>query len=155
MSPSAPDDDNLFLGESAAAREVRRLVGRAGRVDSSVLISGESGVGKELVARDIHLRSSRAGGPFIAVNCAAIPQNLVESELFGHERGAFTDARGQRHGVFELAHGGTLFLDEIGDLSLEASRSCCASWRPASSSVSEASGPARWTSGSSPRRTPT
>ena len=120
MSPSDPDEGSLFLGTSAAAREVRRLVGRAARVDSSVLVMGESGVGKELVARDIHLRSSRKAGPFIAVNCAAIPQNLVESELFGHERGAFTDARGQRHGVFELAHGGTLLLDEIGDLSLEA-----------------------------------
>jgi DNA-binding NtrC family response regulator len=85
-----------------------------------VRITGESGVGKELVARDIHIRSSRKGGPFIAVNCSAIPQTLIESELFGHERGAFTDARGERRGVFELAHGGTLFLDEIGDLSLEA-----------------------------------
>ena len=120
MSPSGPDEESLFLGASAAAREVRRLVGRAARVNSSVLVTGESGVGKELVARDVHLRSGRRGGPFIAVNCAAIPRDLVESELFGHERGAFTDARGQRRGVFELANGGTLFLDEIGDLSLEA-----------------------------------
>jgi transcriptional regulator with PAS, ATPase and Fis domain len=120
MSPTSAEDDGLFRGSSAQAREVRRLAVRAARVDSSVLVMGESGVGKELVARDIHLRSSRKSGPFIAVNCAAIPQNLVESELFGHERGAFTDARGERRGVFELAHGGTLFLDEIGDLSLEA-----------------------------------
>jgi transcriptional regulator with GAF, ATPase, and Fis domain len=85
--------------------------------DSTVLITGESGTGKELVARQIHMRSSRKNGPFIALNCASIPESLIESELFGHERGAFTHAVERRLGQFELADGGTLFLDEIGELS--------------------------------------
>ena len=87
------DEGRLFLGESDATREVRRLIRRAAKVDTTVLITGESGVGKELVAREIHLRSARRNGPFIPLNCAAIPDTLIEAELFGHEPGAFTDAR--------------------------------------------------------------
>jgi two-component system response regulator HydG len=107
-----------LLGQSPAMASVYDLVDRVAAVDSSVLISGESGTGKELVARAIHRRGKRAGGPFVAINCAAMPEALLESELFGHARGAFTDARTARAGLFVEASGGTLFLDEIGELSL-------------------------------------
>jgi len=114
----APDEPkSLFLGSTEAARAVRKQIRRAARVDSPVLVRGESGVGKELVAREIHARSHRAHGPFVPVNCAAIPDTLIESELFGHRAGAFTDARRTRRGAFEVADDGTLFLDEVGDLS--------------------------------------
>ncbi len=96
------------------------LAERAARVSGTVLITGESGVGKELVAREIHARSARRGKAFVPVNCAAIADSLIESELFGHEAGAFTDAREARRGAFELADAGTLFLDEVGDLSRHA-----------------------------------
>ena len=109
-----------FLGTSQKAQRVRDWIDHAARVDASVLILGESGVGKELVARAIHERSSRSSHPYFPVNCAAIPETLIESELFGHEAGAFTDARTVRRGAFELAHRGTLFLDEVGDLSTSA-----------------------------------
>src|SRR6185295_6512798 len=92
----------------------------AAKSKAAVFISGENGTGKELVAREIHIRGERAANPFVAVNCAAIPENLVESELFGHERGAFTGAVAQKQGRFEMAHTGSLFLDEIVDLSLGA-----------------------------------
>ena len=105
-----------FLGKTEAVHELERAVRNAANSDLSVLIAGESGTGKELIARGIHRRSRRADGPFVVVNCAAIPDNLIESELFGHEKGAFTGALAQRKGRFELAHGGTIFLDEIGDL---------------------------------------
>jgi len=95
-----------------------RTIAKIADYKTTVLISGESGVGKELVARAIHKRSSRAGGNFVPVNCGAIPENLLESELFGHKKGAFTDAVADRHGLFEEAHKGTLFLDEIGELPL-------------------------------------
>ena len=101
-------------------RQVRALIERVGPTEARVLITGESGTGKELVAAAVHAASRRSGRPFVTVNCAAIPRDLVESEMFGHERGSFTGATERRLGRFELAHGGTLFLDEIGDLSAEA-----------------------------------
>ncbi|MEZ0335855.1 MAG: sigma-54-dependent transcriptional regulator [Gemmatimonadales bacterium] len=109
-----------LIGESAAMRQVRALIERVGPTEARVLITGESGTGKELVAAAVHATSRRSGRPFVTVNCAAIPRDLVESEMFGHERGSFTGATERRMGRFELAHGGTLFLDEIGDLSAEA-----------------------------------
>ena len=108
-----------IIGRSPAMQEVYKLVGRVVNNDATVLLCGESGTGKELVARAIHFKSPRWRGPFVAVNCSAIPQGLLESELFGHERGAFTGATDRRQGKFEQAAGGTLFLDEIGDLPLE------------------------------------
>ena len=109
--------DNL-IGESSEMRRVFNLLSRVAEADVSVLVLGESGTGKELVARAVHTRSQRKDGPFIAVNCSALPEALLESELFGHTRGAFTDARSPRRGLFQQAHGGTVFLDEIGDLPL-------------------------------------
>ncbi|HEV2845912.1 MAG TPA: sigma-54 dependent transcriptional regulator [Thermoanaerobaculia bacterium] len=109
-----------IVGVSREIQEVFRMMAKVVRVDVTVLITGESGTGKELVARAIHRRSARSEGPFVAVNCSAIPQTLVESEFFGHEKGAFTDAREARPGRFEQADGGTLFLDEVGDLALDA-----------------------------------
>jgi two-component system nitrogen regulation response regulator NtrX len=112
--------DYQMVGTSAAAGALREAIRRVAPSQAKVLILGENGTGKELVARAIHDASPRASGPFIKVNCAAIPRDLVESELFGHERGAFTGATATRKGKFELAHTGTLFLDEIGDMSPEA-----------------------------------
>lgn len=110
-------DPDIFAGSSAAMREINRLIQQIAPTDVTVLIEGESGTGKEVVARAIHEKSRRKTQPFIAVNCAALPENLIEAELFGHVRGAFTGAVGDRKGRFQLAQGGTLFLDEIGDLS--------------------------------------
>jgi len=109
-----------LVGESPPMRELASKIDAVGEVDVTVLIRGESGTGKELVAREIHRLSSRAEGPFVAVNAAAVPEGLVESELFGHERGAFTGADRKRTGRFEQARGGTLFLDEIGDMPVSA-----------------------------------
>jgi len=109
-----------IIGKSEAIRKVTDMADRVARTDARVLITGLNGTGKELVARRIHEMSLRAAGPFIEVNCAAIPSELIESELFGHEKGAFTSAIKQRKGKFEQATGGTLFLDEIGDMSLSA-----------------------------------
>jgi len=111
--------DNILLGDSRAMRAVRELVTQVGPSEASVLIQGETGTGKELVAWSIHQASGRASGPFVPVNCGAIPAELLESELFGHEKGAFTGAIANRQGRFELAAGGTLFLDEIGDMPLD------------------------------------
>ena len=108
-----------IVGKSAAIEELRQQISIAAPTTGRVLIHGDSGSGKELVARAIHARSTRAEGSFVEVNCAAIPEELIESELFGHERGAFTGAVARRRGKFELADGGTLFLDEIGDMSLK------------------------------------
>jgi len=110
----------IMLGKSQALQEVMRLADTVAPTNSTVLITGETGTGKELLARAIHERSARRDKPFVRVNCAALPQGLVESELFGHERGAFTGASQRRQGRFELADGGTLFLDEISELPLEA-----------------------------------
>ena len=107
-----------ILGKSPQMVEIFRTITKIADFKTTVLVSGESGVGKELVARAIHERSSRKGGPFVAVNCGAIPENLLESELFGHKKGAFTDANSDRRGLFEEASGGTLLLDEIGELPL-------------------------------------
>jgi two-component system nitrogen regulation response regulator NtrX len=109
-----------MVGRSEAMAEVRELIARIAPTDARVLIMGESGTGKELVASAIHRESARSDQPFVRVNCAAIPRDLVESEMFGHERGAFTGATDRRIGRFELAHRGTLFLDEVGDLGAEA-----------------------------------
>jgi DNA-binding NtrC family response regulator len=109
-----------LIGGGPKMQQVRALIARVGPTEARVLITGESGTGKELVAAAIHAASHRRGRPFVTVNCAAIPRDLVESEMFGHERGAFTGATERRLGRFELAHRGTLFLDEVGDLSQEA-----------------------------------
>src|SRR5499426_4107908 len=115
LSASTPD----ILGKAQSMQEVFRAVGRLSQSSATVLITGESGTGKELVARALHRHSPRAPGPFIAINTAAIPKDLLESELFGHERGAFTGAQSSRRGRFEQAESGTLFLDEIGDMPLD------------------------------------
>ncbi len=109
-----------MIGESAGIAQVRETIKKVGPTDARVLITGQNGVGKELVARSLHEHSPRAAGPMVEVNCAAIPSELIESELFGHEKGSFTSAIKQRIGKFESASGGTLFLDEIGDMSLDA-----------------------------------
>jgi len=108
---------DIFVGKSAAIRDVQRLIEQVAASDVTVLIQGESGTGKEMVARALHEKSRRNQGPFVPVNCAALPETLIESELFGHVRGAFTGGIADKPGRFELARGGTLFLDEIGDLS--------------------------------------
>lgn len=120
-SNDAPGERGAVLvshptGRSAAARRVREQIGQVAPFDTTVLITGESGTGKEGVARELHAHSSRSAGPFVPVNCGAIPADLLESELFGHEKGAFTGAISTRRGRFELADGGTLLLDEIGDM---------------------------------------
>jgi two-component system nitrogen regulation response regulator NtrX len=114
------DGDSSLLGDSTAMRRLREEIRKLAPIPSPVLILGESGSGKELVARDLHAFGSAPKAPFVAVNCAALPESLVESELFGHERGAFTGADRARRGAFELAGKGTLFLDEIGELPLAA-----------------------------------
>src|SRR5206468_480968 len=110
---SVDDRADAIIGRCPAMQEVYKAIGRVADQDVTVLISGESGTGKELVARAIYHHSKRAAGPFLAINCAAIPENLLESELFGHEKGSFTGADRQRIGKFEQCSGGTLFLDEV------------------------------------------
>src|SRR6266436_3400604 len=117
-----PDDvDSIpLVGRSPAMQEIYRVLARLMQTDLTVMISGESGTGKELVARALHDYGKRRTGPFVAINMAAIPRDLIESELFGHEKGAFTGANTRSSGRFEQAEGGTLFLDEIGDMPMEA-----------------------------------
>jgi two-component system nitrogen regulation response regulator GlnG len=114
----APDRSDVLVGRCPAMQEVYKAIGRVASQDVTVLILGESGTGKELVARAIYQHSRRSTGPFLAINCAAIPEQLLESELFGHEKGAFTGADRKRIGKFEQCNGGTLFLDEVGDMPL-------------------------------------
>ena len=114
------ENNDEIIGSSEPMQRVLQLIAQGAGSDSRILILGENGTGKELVARAIHQQSSRANGPFVEVNCAAIPDTLIESELFGHEKGAFTSAVSRRRGKFEIADGGTLFLDEIADMSLTA-----------------------------------
>lgn len=109
-----------MIGESGPIKKIKETIEKVAPTDARILITGENGVGKELVARWVHEKSNRAGGPIVEVNCAAIPTELIESELFGHEKGSFTSAIKQRIGKFESANGGTLFLDEIGDMSANA-----------------------------------
>ena len=109
-----------MVGQSPALEEIRSVIQKVAPTDARVLITGANGTGKEVVARRIHAQSQRSKSPFVEVNCAAIPAELIESELFGHEKGAFTSAVKQRKGRFEQAQGGTLFLDEIGDMALPA-----------------------------------
>jgi DNA-binding NtrC family response regulator len=116
--PEDPERE-VFVSKSPAMKRMLEMIGRVAAASSPVLILGETGVGKERVANLIHAQSPRAAGPFVALNCAAIPAELVESELFGHEKGAFTGASKTRRGYFELAHGGTLFLDEVGEIPLD------------------------------------
>ena len=118
VSPAGTEHDGL-IGRSASMSRVRELIERVGPTDATVLLVGESGTGKELVAEAVHRRSSRAGGPFVAVNCGAIPELLIEAELFGHEKGSFTGAIRTQSGFFERADGGTLFLDEITEMPIE------------------------------------
>src|SRR4051794_29842234 len=113
-----PDVDGAIVGSCPAMREVYKAIGRVAAQDVPVLITGESGTGKELVARAVYQHGHRGKAPFLALNCAAIPENLLESEMFGHEKGAFTGAERRRIGKFEQCTGGTLFLDEIGDMPL-------------------------------------
>jgi DNA-binding NtrC family response regulator len=119
LARGRPLTQDRLIGVSEGMREVQKLIGRAAAGDATVLITGETGTGKELVARTLHDSSARSAGPFIAVNCAAIPRDLLESELFGHVRGAFTGAIGSRTGAFQQANRGTLFLDEIGDMGFD------------------------------------
>jgi two-component system response regulator HydG len=116
---AATNEPSEIVGSSTAIRKIHDTIARIASSDASVLIAGETGSGKELVARRIHATSSRRDGPFVSINCAAVPHTLLESELFGHARGAFTDAKSERAGLFVQANGGTLFLDEIGELPLE------------------------------------
>lgn len=134
LSSAAP----MFWGASQSMRQVRLLVDKVAATDANVLITGENGTGKEVLAREIHRLSSRAAELMVTVDMGALTESLFESELFGHVKGAFTDARTDRIGKFEIARGGTLFLDEIGNLSYHCRRNCCRPSRVAASSGSEA-----------------
>src|SRR5258708_3874367 len=116
LSQENEESGQALLGQSAAMNDLRQLVRKVARTQATVLIQGESGTGKELVARALYRESPRANAPFIKLNCAAIPENLIESEFFGHEKGAFTGALNKREGRFELAHGGTILLDEVSEI---------------------------------------
>ena len=146
----------VIVGESYLMTRLRDQIGLAAPSNGRVMVSGENGTGKELVARQIHGLSHRRAGPFIEVNCAAIPEELIESELFGHVKGAFTGAVADRRGKFELATGGTLFLDEIGDMSVKTQAKVLrARCRSRSSSRSAGRPASASTFASSPRRTST
>jgi DNA-binding NtrC family response regulator len=145
-----------MIGQSDPINRIRETIDKVAPTDARVLITGENGVGKELVARWIHEKSNRSKSPLVEVNCAAIPSELIESELFGHEKGSFTSAIKQRIGKFETAHEGTLFLDEVGDMSLSACRPrCCVRCRKARSPAWAARKNSPWTCVSSPPPTRT
>ncbi len=135
-----------IIGKSDSLGRTLSVVERVADTESTVLITGESGTGKELVARALHYNSRRAERPLVTVNCGAIPEELLESELFGHVKGAFTNAVSHRDGRFTLAHGGTIFLDEIGDMSWRCRSSSCASCRSGPSNPSARPRPRRWMS---------
>ena len=135
-APATVTETPEILGQAPAMQEVFRAIGRLSQSNTTVMITGESGTGKELVARALHRHSPRAPMPFVAINTAAIPKDLLESELFGHERGSFTGAQALRRGRFEQAEGGTLFLDEIGDMPPTCRCGSCACWRTASTTAS-------------------
>ncbi|MCY2974436.1 MAG: sigma-54 dependent transcriptional regulator [Planctomycetota bacterium] len=118
QSKATRDESSKLVGKHASMQVIQKLIGKVAPTNSTVLIRGETGCGKELVARAVHQQSMRNGKPFIAINCGALPENLIESELFGHRKGAFTGADSQRQGLFEIASTGTIFLDEIGELPL-------------------------------------
>jgi len=120
LTQTIPERDSEILGRSPAIEQIRQIVDQIAPTPVNVLITGESGTGKSLIAKVIHDRSSRAKKPFLTLNCGSLPETLLESELFGHEKGAFTDAQNQRRGLFEAAEGGTVFLDEIGEMTLSA-----------------------------------
>ncbi len=134
------------MAEDPHTRNLLGLAARVAETDATVLLSGESGTGKEVFARYIHSHSPRSAGPFIAINCAAIPENLLEATLFGYEKGAFTGAQASQPGKFEQAQGGTILLDEISEMPLGLRPSCCACCRSARSSASAARSRWRWTS---------
>ena len=130
MAQEADPSRHQMIAESQAMREVLAYVRRVAVSEArSILIEGENGTGKDLIAKTLHYQSLRQAEPFLAINCAASPDTLLESELFGYEKGAFTDARAQKRGLFELADKGTLFLDEIGEIPLSLQASCCECWR--------------------------
>lgn len=142
-----------ILGKSRPMRAVFDLIRRVADSQTNVLITGATGTGKELAAKAIHFNSDRKNGPFVPINCAAIPEALLESELFGHMKGAFTDAKSDKRGLFEEAGGGTLFLDEISELPVMLQASCCAPFRKRKSGGSARPSPCRWMCGSSRPRT--
>jgi DNA-binding NtrC family response regulator len=140
-----------FIGESRAVLDIKQQIEQVAESELNILIEGESGTGKEIVARLLHQRSNRRGKDFIKVNCAALPEHLLESELFGYEKGAFTGAVASKVGRFDLADGGTIFLDEIGEMPLSLQPNCFRSWSIRSSSAWAERSSSRWMSGSSPR----
>jgi DNA-binding NtrC family response regulator len=142
-----------MVGRSDAMKRVYDLVERIAGSEATVLVTGESGTGKEVIARALHARSRRREGPFVAIHCAAVPEALIESELFGHARGAFTDAKTSRPGLFAEANGGTLLLDEIGELRCRRSRSCSGRSRSVERAPWAAAPRSRSTCASWPRRT--
>ena len=144
-----------IIGTTPVVRRVLCLIAKVAPTDSSVLIQGESGTGKEFVARALHRGSPRADKPMVVINCAALQESLLENELFGHEKGAFTSAVTAKPGLFELADGGTLFIDEIGEMAPRSRPSCCGRWRTGASAASARPGRSGPMSGSSRRPTRT
>jgi DNA-binding NtrC family response regulator len=154
VAPAPPRSvAHILVGESASMRAVREQIARSAATASNVLITGESGVGKEVAARAVHAARARAHAPFVAVNCGAIPESLLESQLFGHLRGAFTSALHANPGLFVAAGKGTLFLDEIGELPFPRQVSCCGPSSRERSGLSAARSRWRWTRASSPAPT--